>query len=920
MRKIYVSSTFVDLKGFRERVSNVIRRMGDLDVAMEYYVAEDSRPVDRCLADVAECDIYVGIFAWRYGFVPTTDNPEQLSITELEYGHAEELKKPRLIFLLDEDAQWLPKWIDKDRTQIERLRSRVSDATVAGFFTTEDSLAAEVSASLAKMQGSGAARSFTTLDVEKYFTVLRQRYAHLDLDALTGAQRDEFLQLRLQSVYVEQRVRESSPPIELSKDLEERLLRSDELHAEDFPEGVTEDLAKSLRDFQEKYPPRSVIEVLAEPEKTRTIILGHPGSGKSTLSRYLILSLIDPAGDPFVREKFPQHLPIVIELKSYVALSRGGKCHTFLDFLARMGETEGWGLSKDAVVAYLESGQAAIVIFDGLDEIFEPAERETITRQIVGFANDFSSARIVATSRVLGYRRTILASAGFVHLTLQDFEKEQVEEFAKKWFAIAMPNRADDAKERIGRITRAYDNSLSIRQLAGVPMLLTIMAIIGKNQELPRERWKLYDHAAGVLVQHWDVNKHLKEQKFEANFLLEDDKKDLLRRLAWRMQAAKGGLAGNYIHRDDLLGEFEAYLRERFGQDAERATRVAREMVEQFRERNYILSALGANVYGFVHRGFLEYFCADAIVYRFEKTNTLTLHQLEIDVFSAHCEDRVWHEVLRLICGKVGEEFAGAMIAHLLRRGALVPAVECLLEVRNVSAIAEIAAMVADAAFDDFALGRFNNFDINGLLSLPQAPGWVLCWLTKTHLVPPKYSAVSGSFIVFAAQGSDDVYVALDRIIRMDGHVLQPTAIFAIGRGYGDRVTVRALIEKIAVESSIVKSRRQAVYRIADYDDLKAVDFLDRLTDDAGPDIRSAIATALSVSQIGSAVSAAADKVVTRIAKSDPDASVRETAVSALGRHLTERRKRLLRHCALHDPSEGVRVAAQKYLRAATPD
>ena len=38
---------------------------------------------------------------------------------------------------------------------------------------------------------------------------------------------------------------------------------------------------------------------------------------------------------------------------------------------------------------------------------------------------------------------------------------------------------------------QAFSASPSVRQLTGNPMLLTIMAIIGKHQELPRDRWKL---------------------------------------------------------------------------------------------------------------------------------------------------------------------------------------------------------------------------------------------------------------------------------------------------------------------------------------------------------------------------------------------------------------------------------------------
>ena len=68
MAKIYVSSTYQDLQEHRAQVEKVIKRMGHTDVAMEYYVAEDRRPVRKCLDDVDACDIYVGIYAWRYGW------------------------------------------------------------------------------------------------------------------------------------------------------------------------------------------------------------------------------------------------------------------------------------------------------------------------------------------------------------------------------------------------------------------------------------------------------------------------------------------------------------------------------------------------------------------------------------------------------------------------------------------------------------------------------------------------------------------------------------------------------------------------------------------------------------------------------------------------------------------------------------
>src|SRR5258705_6128431 len=80
MARIYVSSTFADLENYRSAVGAALRRLNHQDVAMEYYVAEDMRPVERCLSDVASCDLYIGIFAFRYGYIPKDNNPEGRSI------------------------------------------------------------------------------------------------------------------------------------------------------------------------------------------------------------------------------------------------------------------------------------------------------------------------------------------------------------------------------------------------------------------------------------------------------------------------------------------------------------------------------------------------------------------------------------------------------------------------------------------------------------------------------------------------------------------------------------------------------------------------------------------------------------------------------------------------------------------------
>lgn len=68
---IYLSSTYEDLKDHRLVVHEALRKAGHQVIAMEDYVATDQRPVEKCLKDVEKADIYIGLFAFRYGYIAT---------------------------------------------------------------------------------------------------------------------------------------------------------------------------------------------------------------------------------------------------------------------------------------------------------------------------------------------------------------------------------------------------------------------------------------------------------------------------------------------------------------------------------------------------------------------------------------------------------------------------------------------------------------------------------------------------------------------------------------------------------------------------------------------------------------------------------------------------------------------------------
>lgn len=160
--KIYVSATYRDLQKHRLAVLNILRRMGHQPIGMEDYVAEGVRPLSRCLEDVATCDAYLCIVAWRYGFVPQDGVSPQMipvggelgksSVTEFEYRKAIQCKKPILAFVLDGDAEWPSHCFDavsgesEGGARVTRFRQELSQQYLINYFRSAEELAGLVSA------------------------------------------------------------------------------------------------------------------------------------------------------------------------------------------------------------------------------------------------------------------------------------------------------------------------------------------------------------------------------------------------------------------------------------------------------------------------------------------------------------------------------------------------------------------------------------------------------------------------------------------------------------------------------------------------------------------------------------------------------------------------------------------------------
>lgn len=159
--KIYISSTYTDLKDYRDAVYRNLRRLGHDVISMEDYVASHKRPTQKCLEDVERCDIYIGIVAWRYGYIPKEGAETKTSITELEYKKAVEKNKKILIFMLDQDVAWSPSFMDshnkegKNGLLIAQFRQKLISEHMISFFRDKESLATQVMQSIYVLDQSG---------------------------------------------------------------------------------------------------------------------------------------------------------------------------------------------------------------------------------------------------------------------------------------------------------------------------------------------------------------------------------------------------------------------------------------------------------------------------------------------------------------------------------------------------------------------------------------------------------------------------------------------------------------------------------------------------------------------------------------------------------------------------------------------
>jgi hypothetical protein len=326
----------------------------------------------------------------------------------------------------------------------------------------------------------------------------------------------------------------------------------------------------------------------------RTVLLGDPGGGKSTLSNYLTTVWArDPDGP----------IPFHVTLREFALESESLSVVQYIEALL----PSGYQLQRvdGAVEDILVSGNA-VVVFDGLDELTDPTKRRAMTTAVETFAFRYPMVRIFVTSRRVGYEQAQLDPANFDAFLIDGFDRSDVEEYVQKWFASQSAYTEAQAGKRA---LQFISQSKPVEELSSNPLMLSLMCIIFRGENfIPRNRPAIYEKCANLLFEKWDGHRQI-----EVPLKARDHVDAAMKHVAYVFLESGSGDTG--IRREALVQEMTTYLFPRAMQTEEKARSAAEEFVDFCAGRAWVFSDAGSTadgepIFTFTHRTFMEYFAA----------------------------------------------------------------------------------------------------------------------------------------------------------------------------------------------------------------------------------------------------------------------------------------------------------------------